>query len=475
MYILNRLQVFLLCAVCALLSWQSTSAQTYVRYVRPDDLGTKTLYADSILTSIKLPHGVGRLANYPKINAAAYELSRVLQDPDKELMQVWVCGSTSPDGLWGDNVELSTIRTESAAAYISEITGISPDRIHKESLNEDWDRLAELVSASDIPYKYEVLYIIRTKTWGERKRALQALDNGRIWKILEKDFFPELRCVRFAIFCKWDPTKPYLAAPEQEKEVVVSNSDTVYVRDTVYVVKETLVMNVPEENTVEPAPQPKNVIPSDAYNQYRQKSIKEKKYWDTPWKMGIKTNVLADAMAIGMGGIEFQIGKKVSIDLSGWYTNYNMFCKEDKNTNVYGVTPEIRWWVNDRAMERGSFFGIHGRAAWYTLQWTDGYLYQNGMADDYNGNAGSNSPAWSIGLTYGYSFALDKKANWGVELLLGLGYGNYSQNRGVWNEVESKWLIYDSKNNTHIGITRAAINLTYRFSLRKVKPEYYTE
>lgn len=73
--------------------WQNvgvfnTSAQTYVRYVKPEDFGTKTLYADSVLTSVRMPRGVGRLSNYPQINAAAYELSRVLQDPDKEPLNV---------------------------------------------------------------------------------------------------------------------------------------------------------------------------------------------------------------------------------------------------------------------------------------------------------------------------------------------------------------------------------------------------
>ena len=85
MNVLTRLQIFLLSALCGILSWQNVTAQTYVRYVKPEDFGTKTLYADSVLTSIAMPRGVGRLANYPQINAAAYELSRVLQDPDKEL------------------------------------------------------------------------------------------------------------------------------------------------------------------------------------------------------------------------------------------------------------------------------------------------------------------------------------------------------------------------------------------------------
>lgn len=512
MKILMRLQAFLPVILCVILSLQTVSAQTYIRYVNPDDLSGRALYDDTILTSIEMPMGVAKLFNYPKLNMAAYELAQVLQDPSIEVLQVFVCGSTSPEGLSKDNVKLSNNRTEAVVAYIQSITNLPTYKIRKQSLAEDWDRLAELVIASDLPesYKYEILYIIRTLDSDDRKAALQNLQGGLIWKILEKEFFPRLRCVRFAIFCKEKPCVTQMAAPvavqpvKQEEDykepapeipvviekpvapevpvvpTIVTIKDTVYVRDTVYVKQESVIVKeiLPQEQIQEPKQlifRSKTDKPVTKPKTIRPETKSNRKYWDTPLLLGIKTNVLADVMAIGMGGVEIQLAKRLSLDLSGWYTNYNMFCREDKHTNVYGFTPELRWWVNEHAMERGSFFGIHGRAAWYTLQWTDGYLYQNGLVGDYNGNAGNNSPAWSIGLTYGYSFALDKKANWGVELLLGLGYGNYSQNRGVWNDTDSKWLIYDSQNNTHIGITRAAINLTYRFSVRKVKPEYYTK
>ena len=96
-------------------------AQSYIRYVVPEDFGTHAVYADSVLTSIALPRGVSKLANYPKFNAAAYELSQVLQDPGKKVLQVWVCGSASPDGLWGYNVKLSKERTDEAAAYLKDV------------------------------------------------------------------------------------------------------------------------------------------------------------------------------------------------------------------------------------------------------------------------------------------------------------------------------------------------------------------
>lgn len=487
---MSKKLTLVLALICTLVLGWTASAQSYVRYVKPEDFGTKTLYADSVLTTITLPRGVSKLSNYYKFNVAAFELFQILENPDIDIMQVWVCGSASPDGLWADNVKLSEARTRNAVDYIKSVMNIPDYMIHAESLNEDWDKLAELIQESDLPYKYEVLYIIRTKDWGERKKALQKLDGGRVWRILEEDFFPQLRCVRFAIFCKWDPSKPYLSEPVSpvapEPQPVVASQpvvvpepqpvqepvpapapavvDTVYVRDTVVIMKETVMVEKPAPVAVAPAESvPVQPAPVQSY----------RKYHDTPWMIGLKTNLIADAMAIPMAGLEFQIGKRASLDLQGWYTKYNIFCKDDENTNVYGFSPELRIWTKGNTMQRRSFFGIHAMTTWYTFKWTDGYLYQNGAEGQYSGDAGSNSPAWSVGLTYGYSVALDRKAHWGLELVLGVGYGQYAQNLGAWNETDKKWYIHEHQNNTYTGITRAGLNLTYRFSARRVKPEYY--
>lgn len=475
----RRRATVLLAALCGLFFCLDTYAQTFVRYVTSNDLSAKTLYADSVLTSVALPKGVSSLDDVEAVHKAASDLVDVLNDENQELLRVYVCGSASPDGLWQENVKLSEARTDAAVRYIRHVTGIPADKIHKHSLNEDWDRLYELVEASDIPYKNETLEIIRTKSWGERKLALQQLGGGTVWKILLKDFFPLMRCVRIGIYCKWDPSKPYLSAPKpviEEPEEPMTIKDTVlspaelakkpnviYIRDTVYVVRETVYL-------------PVDYAHHAAYGNYAQRKTYQPRvpvYHDTPWMMAFKTNLLADAMAIPSLGMEIQLAERMSLDLQGWYTGTNMFCREDVNTNVYGFTPELRWWTGSRAMRKGTFIGVHARMAWYTLQWTDGFLYQNGEEGAHIGDAGSSSPAWSVGFTYGYSMPLDRKDRWGLELLLGLGYGKYAQNVGEWNEADRMWNFTEHQDNTHIGITRASINLTYRFSVRKVKPEYY--
>ena len=483
MKICTRKQLVLLTALCGMLMSTLSSAQTYLRYIHPEDLGSKALYADSVLTSIRLPQGVASLANYPKFNVAALELLQIMNDPTKEVMQVYVCGSASPDGLWADNVKLSQARTDAAARYLRDVLDVPSYKIHSESLNEDWDRLYELVAASDMPYKYNVMSIIRSKEWGERKKALQQLDGGRAWRMLLDDFFPQLRCVRFAIFCKWDPGKPYMSRPmeapayqpqqqaapvpepavaPQVKPAPVSKTDTVYVRDTVYMIKEVVYLPEPVK---EPAP-------AALYETVRTETLKRtRKVWDTPWHMGLKTNLLADAMVIPQVGLELQLARNFSLDLQGWMTNYNILTPEDRNASIYGFAPEVRWWRND-AMRTGSFLGVHANCAWYTLQWND-LLYQNGPEDVWEGNyhdSGNQNPAWSVGLTYGYVVGLGPQKNWGLEFVVGLGYGRYSQNTAALSG--DTWMLVEHQSKHHFGITRAGINLTYRFNVRRVNQEY---
>lgn len=466
-----KLQAFLPVVLCCFVLCASASAQTYIRYVKPEDLGTKTLYADSVLTSITLPRGVARLNNYPKFNAAALELSQVLKDRTKELMQVWVCGSASPDGLWGDNVELSRARTDAAVAYLKSLMDIPEDKIHKESLNEDWDRLYELVEASDIPYKYDVLNIIRTKTWGERKTALQKLDGGKVWKILEKDFFPQLRCVRFAIYCRWDPSKPYLTAPvepqEEEVTVISDRPDTVYIRDTVYYVKNTVYVNKEEP-----------VTRQDAYDAYRSANNRPKKIYDTPWYMALKTDLATDVVALPQAGIEIQLSRKLSFGIDGWYSKW-AYINPSKDFKVYGFRPDIRYYSKG-VMEKGGFVGIHANLTWYTLMAGE-TLYQNATLcekencsvskhfDYADARYHDNPPAWSVGLTLGYLQPLDRKNRWALEFVAGLGYGQYSQVAFKLNDDKTALSpdgITYAPTKGYAGITRVGINLRYRFSVR---------
>lgn len=454
-------------ALCTGLMCQVAAGQNFVKVVQDSEILSGEAFCDSLLTRVEFPHAVSRLSNYPKINVAVLEAMQLLEDPNIEISRVYVCASTSPAGLWGDNIKLAQARADNVARYIQTALDLPESKIIKESLIEDWDRLEAMVEESDMPHKAEVIEIINTKTWGDRKTALRTLAGGSVWRTLEKDFFPELRSVRFGIFCRY------------KQQPVATVIDTVYIRDTIYI-KE----YIREEPKVIYKNQPvvketrTRASKSQAQSPKAPKSRKSstKSSGSQPvaavdngntWKIGIKTNLLNDAIVIPNLGVELQVLDHVSFNLEGWYTPYNMFAPA-KDTNFSGFRPQFRYWFgNNSLMRNGSFVAIDGALMWYTLKWRDGLLYQNGKEDRFDKKSSNSSPAWSAGVSYGYCFGLGKKKAWGIELELGIGYQRFTQNVGKFNEDTLRWEIYDYQEKQQFGITHANVSLTYRFSIRK--------
>ncbi len=226
--------------------------------------------------------------------------------------------------------------------------------------------------------------------------------------------------------------------------VTISVPEDTYVRDTVYLSRREL----------------KDLKKSKEYD--------GRVYYDTPWMFGVKTNLLSDAIVVPYAGIDVQIARKLSLNLSGWYTPVNIFYPND-DTSVYGFAPELRWWLGDRAMGKGYFAGLHANVAWYTLEWKDKsgevVKYQNGIEDIYD--PGTMYPSWSVGATYGYSLPLDRRQRWNLEFYMGVGYASYQHK--VFFTTEAGKRDYRHEVNSYIGITKVGIDLTYRFSLRRVK------
>lgn len=175
------------------------------------------------------------------------------------------------------------------------------------------------------------------------------------------------------------------------------------------------------------------------------------------WRLGLKTNLLADAVLPANLGIELELTDHISLDVNGGFSQTNVIypCKD---TRVYGFTPELRYWPKT-AMRKGHFFGLHSNIVWFTLKGSDGFLYQN---------ISNREPAWSVGLTYGYLIGLGKNDRWGLELFLGAGYGHYVQNVGKLSPMDNLWYRSEVQEKRYIGLTRAGINLIYRFDIEKV-------
>lgn len=112
------------------------------------------------------------------------------------LLGITVTGYASPEGSYEMNENLAHRRARILKTYLEQH---SPDmyiEIRTAWVAENWDELEEMVAASQLPEREEILEIIRNTAAPEaRKAKLKILAGGRVWAILLKEYFPKLRRV----------------------------------------------------------------------------------------------------------------------------------------------------------------------------------------------------------------------------------------------------------------------------------------
>lgn len=133
----------------------------------------------------------------------------------------------SPEGVNRLNGVLSERRADSLKSYLVRHAGI-PDSlicIHGEGIA--WDMLRQMVAASDILYKEEVLHILdHTPVWvfdkagrvvDGRKKQLMDLRGGMPYTYMLENFFPELRS-SLSVACYRKPEPPVKVISQKRRK-----------------------------------------------------------------------------------------------------------------------------------------------------------------------------------------------------------------------------------------------------------------
>ena len=103
-------------------------------------------------------------------------------------------GYASPDGPYKRNDELSYGRTLALRTYLQDIPRYRELPFRTASVAEDWEGLREALQKSDMPYRDELLMIIATElSPDEKERNMKKLDDGKAYRILKREFLPQLR------------------------------------------------------------------------------------------------------------------------------------------------------------------------------------------------------------------------------------------------------------------------------------------
>ena len=170
--------------------------------------------------------------------------------------------------------------------------------------------------------------------------------------------------------------------------------------------------------------------------------------------VGIKTNLLYDAVLTPTVGVEVGVAPKWSLDLSG---SINAWTVNDKKWKQWMVQPEARYWFCQR--NDGHFLAVHALGGQYNFYNLD--LPFTFLGTDFSLLKDHRQQGWMVGagVAYGYSWILGR--HWNIEAELGIGwiYTRYDE----FSCPQCGTKLKENKPHNYVGPTKAAVNLIYVF------------
>lgn len=137
--------------------------------------------------------------------------------------------------------------------------------------------------------------------------------------------------------------------------------------------------------------------------------------------VGIKTNLISDAVTSPNLGVEFRMAPKWTFDISG---QLNMWNIHERRWRHWMVQPEARVWFCEAF--QGSFWALHAIGGQYNignLGNLGGILdHMNFLGSDFSKLKDHRYQGWGVGagIGYGYDWILGK--HWNLEFEVGVGY-----------------------------------------------------
>ena len=170
--------------------------------------------------------------------------------------------------------------------------------------------------------------------------------------------------------------------------------------------------------------------------------------------VGIKTNLLNDALLSPNIGIEVGLAPKWTFDIMG---EINAWSIDGHKWKHWYAQPEARYWFCERF--DGHFIGLHAIGGQYNV----GHLGLNFkmLGSDFRPLLDNRYQGWGVGAGFAYGYAWPVHKHWNVEAEIGVGW--------IWTKFDSYpcaecgTKIDDGKVHNYVGPTKAALNIVYLF------------
>ena len=177
-----------------------------ITYITPDEELAPKTSSERISAYIDFP--AGGVSVSPKYGNNRVELAKLearlqqlLQGGSGAVKNIRVTGYASPDGNTKENERLAGNRAMQFKNYLEKKFNLSNSGLVTiDRAGEDWDGLQRLVAGSDKAYSSRVLAIFQlTDDPDSRRKQIKAMDNGAVYKDIEKSFFGRLRRMELAV------------------------------------------------------------------------------------------------------------------------------------------------------------------------------------------------------------------------------------------------------------------------------------
>lgn len=363
----------------------------------PASADTTVETTDTISITIYFQKGNSQLKpefeqNGVRLDEFVHRISALEADTAVRLSTIDIIAYTSPEGSYTYNKELAGKRAEIISDYLhASLPSLHESLFNVQPKGINWQGLINIVEASDMKYRDEVLDILHNvpeqtyskgKLVDSRLKHLMDLRGGRPYRYMFSNIFPALRNTDISVICRLE-------------RHTTTGADVVPEVEQIETVTEEIVVETTEPTSVSAL------------------TDTEKK----PFYMSLSTNMLYDALLVPNIGAEFYLGKDISITANwmyGWWSKNN----KHRYWRIYGGDLAARWWFGSATKKKpltGHHAGVYASAFIYDFEF--------GGRGQMAGKPGASlwqRAHYAAGLEYGYSLPVARHLN--IDFTIGLGY-----------------------------------------------------
>ncbi len=406
--------------------------------------------------------------NADELNKLDHFIRSLVTDTLISVREIFLSGYSSIEGRYELNLLLSRKRVNVLRTYLDSTYGLSRRyALRVAYFGEDWGKLRELVSCSNLDKKQDILMIIdQVDLFKGREKRLMDLNMGIPYRLMMKEYFPLLRRVEITV----DYDLRGIIEKRYRRKLTDSEFHTLLEKDRAVVAREEAAGSGAHRRAkdqqlgLEGQPQA-DFVTERQLSRRQPLLIRRTACHRFLPLLGLKTNLISWAGLWARPGYhtlerstympnlsaEFFFSGRWSVCGSATYADWSYDGgNQYQGLSAYAIEPRL--WLAGDGSYRLFYLGVYGRTGDYDLGRTD----VRAVSRDEANISGTYVEG---GLSAGCYLPLT--ARWGLDMGV---RGGFRHEKGKAYDIESSEYYYNHEVfGGHWGLTGIHISLSYRF------------